>query len=95
MALFKYPELIAKLTEEADAVEADIQDFTTDLIHFSLMARVQQSFNEDGDLIDRDSLLLQSSDFVKTVIIAVANFTAAFCDEPTDEDEAVLSQTKH
>lgn len=95
--MFKYPDLISKLTEDADAVEADIDDFTTDLIHFSLMARVQRNFDEDGQLLDRDGLLAESSNFVKTVIMAVANFTAAFCDEPTEEDEAVLSrsQTKH
>jgi len=95
MAVFKYPKLIAQLSESADAAEADIDDFTTDLIHFVFMAQVQEYFDEEGQLVDRDGLVVGSGEFVKRVIMAVAHFTAAFCGEPTEEDDITLQKTKH
>ena len=92
--MFKYPEIITKLSENADEVGAGVEDLTSDLIHFALAAQVQQHFDEDGQLLDRHGLISGSGEFVKRVLMAVAAFTAAFCDEPTDEDLDVLSHSK-
>ena len=93
--MFKYPNIISQLSESADAAEADLDDLMADLIVFAFLAQVQQNFDEDGQLADRDGLVSASGDFVKRVILAVAHFTAAFCGEPTEQDDVILKETKH
>lgn len=95
MATFNYPEVITELSESADAAGADVEGLTTDLINFALMARVQHHFDEDGQLLNRQGLIEGSSEFVKSVLLAAAAITAAFCGEVTAEDEAALHETKH
>lgn len=95
MGLFKYPELVSQLSENADEANVNIEDFTADLIVFAFLARIQTHFDEDGHLADREALVVESADFVKRVLLAVAQFTAAFCGEPTEEDDLVLNETKH
>lgn len=95
MEMFKYPKLISQLSENADAAQADIDGLMADLIAFAFLARVQTYFDEDGQLVDREALIVESTDFVKRVILAVAEFTAAFCGEPTEEDDLIFKQTKH
>lgn len=95
MELFKYPKLITELSESADRESAEVEGFTSDLIQFAFLALVQDHFDTEGQMVDRDAVVAGSAEFIQKTVLLVAGLVAAFCGEPTEEDELFLNPTKH
>ena len=96
MATFKYPKIIDVLVDAADDDDVDPRDFSSDLMRLALSGYVQEHFDDEGELLDREGLVLATKDFINAVIWEVAGFMAASCGEPTEDEEAtVTNSTKH